>query len=241
MDLAVYARVLWRFRFLVVLGTILSVVIAGLSVYRVQTTDGIHLSHRDPEIWQAQTTLLLTQRGFPEGRLSYGSINTQTVVDPGRLSYLSGLYAQLANGDEVQRMAFQAAPGVGGMNAVAVGDGDPREGLPLIDIFGSSTSPAAAERIARNGARILTQYISERQQSVDIPARDRVVIKTLSQSTATVLVPRKKTTAVFLLLAGLTATLGLVLVLENVRPRARIAPVPADAAIETERDRAISA
>lgn len=241
MDLAVYAQVLWRFRVIVVLGVLLSVAVGALAIYRVDTSGGVNLTHRDPEVWHAQTTLLLTQRGFPEGRLSYGSANSRTVVDPGRLSYLSGLYSQLANSDEVQRMAFRAAPVSGAMSAQSVREGDPREGLPLIDIVGTSISPAAAETIARTGARVLTDYISERQRAVGIPERDRVLIRTLTQSKATVLVPRKKTTAVFLLLAGLTATLGLVLVLENLRPRARITPVPADAVIAEDRDQQISA
>ena len=69
MDFGLYVRVLWRFRLLVVLGLILALSLAMLSFVRVGT-DGV--TYRQTELWASTTRLLVTQTGFPEGRL-YGA------------------------------------------------------------------------------------------------------------------------------------------------------------------------
>ena len=65
MDLSLYGRVIWRFRWLVVLGLILAIALAVLSVAKVSSHG---LSYRKHEVWQSSTTVLLTQHGFPWGR-----------------------------------------------------------------------------------------------------------------------------------------------------------------------------
>ncbi len=66
MDLALYGRVLWRFKWLVLLGLLLAL---ALTVFSVAKVDGKgHLQYRKQEVWQGEADVLLTQGGFPEGR-----------------------------------------------------------------------------------------------------------------------------------------------------------------------------
>ena len=55
MDLGLYASVLWRFRWIVVIGTILAVVLTVLSVAKM-TSSG--LEYREPETWQAESQVV---------------------------------------------------------------------------------------------------------------------------------------------------------------------------------------
>ena len=66
MDLYLYARVLWRFRLLVLAGLALAIALATLSVLRIGP-DGV--SYRDSRLWAADMKIAVTQRGCPECRL----------------------------------------------------------------------------------------------------------------------------------------------------------------------------
>ena len=107
MDLALYARVFWRFRLLVVLGLLLAVTLALLSIVRV-STDG--LTYRQQEQWVSRAMLLITEPQFPEGRSvfeqSIPPVSTDTpqtyaapFANPDRFVALANLYAQLATSE----------------------------------------------------------------------------------------------------------------------------------------------
>ena len=64
MDLSLYGRVIWRFRWLVALGLILAIALSVLSIAKVSSHG---LSYRKHEIWQSSSTVLLTQHGFHLG------------------------------------------------------------------------------------------------------------------------------------------------------------------------------
>ena len=112
MDLAVYGRVLWRFRFVVALGTICALLVAILAMAHVSFSSGRPtFRYRSHELWTSQSTLLVTQRrGFPEGRLTLPQNSDpaapplpgqQTFADPSRLVFLASLYAQFAKADAI--------------------------------------------------------------------------------------------------------------------------------------------
>ena len=105
MDLGLYASVLWRFRWLVFIGTLLAVVLTVLSVAKM-TSSG--LEYRQPETWQAESQLLLTQPGFPEGRALFPNPETQrskySYADAARFASLTALYSQFAQSDEVNAL-----------------------------------------------------------------------------------------------------------------------------------------
>ena len=63
MDLAQHAAVLWRFRAVVAGGLVLGIVLAVLAAYQLPS-----LTPRGSETWTSESSLLVTQAGFPEGR-----------------------------------------------------------------------------------------------------------------------------------------------------------------------------
>src|SRR5688572_23274106 len=135
MDLQLYARVLWRFKFIVLLGLLLALALSLLSTVRI-TNDGI--KYRDKELWSSTMRLLVTQSGFPEGRL-YGQEPTPPgqdpattppvvsqpdfpLVDPGRFNNLAILYAELATSDPVRQLMRRDGPVRGQIVATALRD-----------------------------------------------------------------------------------------------------------------------
>lgn len=231
MDLPLYGRVLWRFRWIVVIGVFLAVFLAVLSIAKI-TPKG--LEYRKNEVWQAQASLLLTQPGFPEGRALFPdprsdrSRSNFSYADATRFASLTALYSQFAQSDEVNALmkregappgsTVSAAPLIPpGANAYTV--------LPVISLFGNAYTARDALKTARLGTQAFIQFLERNQREARIPQSQRVHVEVLARPReAAVLEPRKKTLPIVILLTVLTATVSLAFVLENVRPRAR--PVP---------------
>lgn len=223
MDLLVFGRVLWRFRLIVAAGIVLGAALAILAIARVDYRDGgFRFEYRAPEVWRASTTLLLTQPGFPWGSTGgAGDGAAPIAIDPSRLTYLALFYSRLANSDVVQRRVLLGeSPLVGSMEAVPVTDAVDNKALPFVSIIGIATSPHDAVAIATRGAEVFTEYVARSQADARTPAAQRVGLEIVNAAQAAELVePRKRTTPVFVFLAVLTAVLGLVFLLENIRPR----------------------
>jgi hypothetical protein len=230
-DLALYAKVLRRFWWLVVPGLVLAVVLAFFSMVRV-STDGV--AYRKPEVWQSQTLLLLTQPGFPWGRtvLPTDSGNAPRYADPYRFSSLTDLYSQFANSDEVRRiMRREGAKNTWKIVAAPMPPTVAGATLPVIALNGQAHSARDAVTAAARGARAVIEYVEVQQQSAGIPARQRISIQVLKQPARPVVIePRSKTLPIVILLAVVTAAVGLAFILENLRPSVQaVARAPADA------------
>jgi hypothetical protein len=236
-DLRAYARTLWRFRLLILAGLVAAAALALLSVARVSFTGGSpKLTYRKPSIWQARTALLMTQNGFPWGRAIQGFLpgNPQTgapavpVGDTSRLSDLSSLYVQLANGDAVQRLMFATGRVRGAMNAAPVysfavpGSGLNASLLPMINIVGTATSPQDAIETADLGTRAFLTYLGRQQQAARIPPNDRVVMQILNRPAGAQMVSgHRRTLPVVIFVSVMSIFVALAFVLENLRPRPR--------------------
>jgi hypothetical protein len=224
MNLDLYGRVLRRFWWLVVPGVLLGLLLALLAFVRVGP-DGI--AYRQPEVWQSQTLLLLTQSGFPWGRSvlpSGESGSTPEYGEPYRFSSLTDLYSQFANSDEVRAlMRQQGAPKTWKIVAAPMTPTLAGSTLPVIALSGQAQSANEAVAAAASGRRAFIAYVASQQQAAAIPKAERIDIQVLKRSTRPVVVePRKKTLPIIVFLSVLTATVGLAFVLENLRPRVRI-------------------
>ena len=62
MDMQLYARVLWRWKLVVVLGLLVAVALTFLSIYRVPSNG--HLSARKHSEYVSYATLFVTQTGL---------------------------------------------------------------------------------------------------------------------------------------------------------------------------------
>jgi hypothetical protein len=236
MDLALYARVLWRFKAIVVVGFLVAVVLAAMSIVRV---NGHGVTYRQNELWSSTTRVGVTQNGFPWGRLfaeqptASGQPLTPSqeatklgipVADPNRLTGLAVLYAELATSDPVHRLMLRDGPIKGEIVATPLTVGDNRVPLPLIDLTATATSAQGARALSERTATALETYIRDQQQTNNVPASDSVIVDQVAKaSDPKVSRPRSKTMPVVIFLVVMLATVGVAFLLENLRPRAHAA------------------
>ena len=242
-DLNLYFRVLWRFRLIVATGFVLAIAIAFASLAKVGFADGsLSISHRQQETWQGATRLFVTQQGFPWGRSVLPAVSPTPVpptstssglqfADPTRLAGLAVYYAQLINGDLIQReIRNSVTPGTV-LSAAPVTDPATNSALALVDVMSVAHTPAQAARDSRAGADLFRSYIAHQQASARIPLNQRVLLQVVSTKAA-LIAGRKKTLAIVAFLAVLMATIALAFVLENLRPRIRVVAPVTEAAPE---------
>jgi len=232
-DFRLYARVLWRFKIIVVTGFVLALVLAMLSVVRISSHG---LTYRDSQLWSAKMRLQVTQSGFPEGRLyaqrSVGSGTSEgtpepvspgePIVDPQRFATLAIYYAELITSDPVRKLAARRDRITGKIIATASKDDQSGTLLPYIDVVSISKSPRDAIKYAERTAHALSAHILQQQRADHVASADRVVVKTLIHPHgASVFRPRSKTLPIVVFLAVMIAVTGLAFMLENMRPRVR--------------------
>ena len=215
MDLGLFGRVLWRFKWLVGLGVVAAIVLTLFAAARVDVGSRT-VSWRSQEQWASYSRIFVTQQGFPWGKITTGSAQD----DPGRFSSLAILYANLADSDAVHQLAFGGAPKNGRVEAAAIlASQSGNDALPLLSIAGISHSRAAAISLARRETEGLVRYVRALQQQNGIAADNRVVLQVVLQpTTAKLLSSRSKTLPTVVFLTVLIAFCGLALVLENLRP-----------------------
>jgi hypothetical protein len=220
MDLSLYGRVIWRFRWLVALGLILAIALSVLSIAKVSSHG---LSYRKHETWQSSSTVLLTQHGFIWGRAVVPSSPTGATSGPAWLSALSVLYAQFANSDEVRGLMLRDGGSKNWtLTAAPVIPSGSSSALPVIALAGQAYTPAGAVQATLVGRTAFLQYVKSQQAQAAIPNNERVDLQVLQNVTPPVVVQkRKKTLAIVIFLAVMSATIGLTFILENARPRVK--------------------
>lgn len=236
MDLRLYGGVLRRFWPILMLGIMLAGALAVLSYYNVRLVDGRpELTPRAKEVWTSSATLFLTEPGFPAGRrrieLVPVRIGNETVLqsaqnNPEAYTSLASLYARLAQSDEVAQLIEQDGRGplTGTFSAIPTADTTYRraEPLPMLSLFGTANTAEDAQLTAERGKNAFLSYLETQQDEANIRTNKRVVVETLNEpQTAQLVTPRKKTLPFVVFLAVLFATIALLFVLENMRPRNR--------------------
>jgi hypothetical protein len=231
MDLSLYGRVIWRFRWLVALGLILSIALSVLSVAKVSSHG---LSYRKPEVWQSSTTVLLTQHGFIWGRSVVPPTQAGGAGGPGWLSGLTALYAQFANSDQVKTLMLRdGASKNWTLTAAPVIPSGSSSALPVVALAGLAYTPAGAVQATLVGRTAFLQYVKSQQAQAAIPNNERVDLQVLQNATPPVVVqPRKKTLPIVIFLAVISATIGLAFILENARPRVKPVALAAPEPVE---------
>jgi hypothetical protein len=252
MDLRVVMGVLRRHQAIIVVGAIAAVVLATLSYFKPVLDGGLpRLEPRKEEVWQASEVLFLTQPGFPAGRTEQPFVtrrigDQQTTVarfaDPGKFTSLAPLYAQLANSDAVEARAIRAGGPLPG-TAKVIPTADTSYGavniLPMVTVFATAPLREDAVSTAKRISTAFRGYLVDSQNEANIPVDKRVVIEVVNRAgNETLLVPRKKTLPIVVLLAVLAATVALAFARDNTRavqapvavPDAAASPAPAAAA-----------
>ncbi len=237
MDLALYARVLWRFRIIVIVGFLCAVGLAFISFASLSFKGGApRIAYRSSEQWTSSSTIFITQAGFALGRsvldevvpLNTGGGGQPSYVprlqDPSRFGSYSQVLAEIAMSDTVRQIMVAQGPITGGITAVPATQPDaPTSSLPFVTISGIASSAQRAVSTARRATAALIIYMKRQQDEARIPQEKRVVLKVLDQPAgAALLKGRSKTRPIFVFFAAMLAVIGLAFVLENLRPRLRL-------------------
>jgi hypothetical protein len=216
-DLDRLVQSILRHRLVAVAGVAAAVVLAFLSYMSVNPFRSPILEHRKEAFWASAVTLQVTQAGFPEGR-----VTVPTSADPGRLVGLAQLYTKLVNTDPVRKRMQKPIYGSLSTEQLLTPQQD---ALPLLKLTAVSRSGARSVRRVRNQAAAFASFILANQAQSKVPTRQRVELHLVSGPTnPRVVSPPSKTLPVLVFLSMLTATIALVLVLEN-RRRGREAHV----------------
>ena len=153
-------------------------------------------------------------------------------ADPGGLGSLASFYAELVATDAVQAAVLSRDSGSAALSAAPVLDPVTGGSGPFLDILGLANSPRGAAGISDRGAEVFIDYISARQEALGVREKDRVVPQVVkrpfSLNGPELVQARKKTTPAFVFLAVLTATFGLIFVVDNARRRRVGEPVHAE-------------
>jgi hypothetical protein len=203
MNLARHAHVLWRFRVVTVAGLTLGLVLAVLASYKVTFDGGPSLAARGASTFNSESQILVTQPGFPEGRVTLpeapvlGSSGTDQdpKVDPDRIEYadparfmqLADLYTQLLGSDQVrQRMPEKPKPTQITASALPATSGAPI--LPIISLITTAETAAGANTLNKNSIEALRSLLKEQQSEAGILPAQRIQLKVLKAPTKSQLV-----------------------------------------------------
>jgi hypothetical protein len=236
MNLARHASVLWRFRRVTAAGVVLGIVLAILASYSVSSSG---LTPRGSETWSAVSQILVTQPGFPEGRVTLPEKQLDTGVttdgqpaveenappndqvefaDPARLAALGDLYSKFVTSDEVLRRVPEHPPA----EAVMASPFASSQGgllLPVIQLTTMAPSSDLARRVNLNTYNALLDFIDERAKANDIPNAKRVELELLVAPELTLVAGRKPTASVLVFMMILLGTVAVTHLLEALRNR----------------------
>ena len=234
MNLDHHAALILRYRWVALGGLLLAGVLALLAAYQVPSFE-----RRGGETWTSASNILVTQPGFPEGRVtlpdqmaipgataapvdptSGADRDRQRFADPQRLASLALLYADIAASEQV-RSKLPGTPAPGQIGAVAVdATGNGTTYLPIIALTTQAATPAEAQRLNVQAFRAFEELLQSRQKANDIPLTDRIRLSVLDPPSASTLVSgRSLTPSLLAFVLCCLATLALIHILEALRQR----------------------
>lgn len=236
MDLRRHLEVLTRFKALIACGVLAGAVFAMLTTFRVSWDGRPSVDWRKPAVYQSDSVLFVTQRGFPWGRANLPTADSeaaggaaqdpnlsqspdQNFADPSRFSGLASIYSYLVRSEPVRRLipgrpseaVIAAEPFLENTN----GNGG---ALPLIGLSTKGADPKAAERLNRNTIAALLTYLRTEQVNSRTPREARAQVEVINPpGAATVVEGHALTGAIVVMLLCLLASVALSYVLENLR------------------------
>jgi hypothetical protein len=211
---------------------VLSVGLTFLALYKVDYKHGLKLSHRQAQTYEADSTLFVTQPGFPWGRTvtqyipgdSATARPSVPVADENRLATLTALYAQLAVSAPIRRQLPGVDEGINKLSVTPVA-APPYVNpaiLPLLTVVAIAQTPTGAVSLANRAAQDFQRWLARRQASAGISPGQRVTIQIVDPADkAKFAGHRSKTLPAVIFLGLMAATFGFVFVRENLKPRVR--------------------
>ena len=234
MNLARHAAVLWRFRAVTAAGLIIGLLLAILASYKVPSFE-----RRGSSTYTSDSQILVTQRGFPEGRVvlpqappASGSAtgvqstspastkgdNPVEFADPGRFINLTDLYTQLITSDEVLAKIpghptpaqITATPLPANSNSI----------LPIISLSTIGPTAEAAHQLNVETIKALRGLLADEATKNKISPSELVELSMLkAPSRGALLSGPGHTASILALLLSIIGTIAVVHLLESLRNR----------------------
>lgn len=236
MNLARHVAVLWRYRVITAACLLLGVLLAIFASYKV-TTGG--LVPRGLATYSSTSQILVTQPGFPEGRVvlptgpPVGAEAEDPEVDPNRLEFadparfmaLADLYTKLIVSDDVRsRIPGRPAKAQIMASPLPAVSGSPI--LPIIELTVMAPSSAGATQLNMDAVRALRGLLKERQRRNDIAPAQSVEISVMNAPNAGVLTSApSKMGSILAFLLCLIGAVAITHLLENLRTRRAAEPL----------------
>lgn len=178
--------ILWRHRRITLGGLAIGAILALLAAYELPGFE-----RRGSEIWSSTSNVMITQPGFPEGRIALpGSTvsggatatgsGTQPFADPTRFSSLALLYSVIADSDIV-RAKIAGDPAREQIEAVAHDATGTGTFLPIIQLTTRAGSAEAARRLNGDAFAAFRDLLESQQVENRIPPKGRVRLTVLNQ------------------------------------------------------------
>ena len=229
MDIRLLLRVLVRFRYLAIAAVLLAGLAMIVSAARLNTSTW-KLEFRQSLQYRSTSVLLVdgnqpswlyavTPGGSSDPAAPDGS---SSIADPARLGGLTALYGFFVQSDAVRKLT-----GEDPRNSVVTetitadaGNGN-REPLPLLAIIATGKSPSAATDLAGRATTAFQRYLVNRQADAQVLPADRVTLRVVNApSPGELVAPRSYTRPIVAGMMILIAAIGLMLIIENLRPSA---------------------
>jgi hypothetical protein len=228
MDIRLLLRLISRFWYLALAGVALAVLATIFSAARLDSSNW-QLKYRQQLEYQSTSVLLVDGNrpswlyAVPPGATFDATTTTASatgIADPARLGGLTSLYGYFVQSDAVRKLTGNDP--INSVSAVTitadVGNGR-RDPLPLLAVTATGASPNAARNLARRVTAAFQTYVVDRQAKAHVAKNDRVTLQVVNKaSVGTLVAPRSFTRAIVAGMLTLIATIGLMLLLENLRP-----------------------
>jgi hypothetical protein len=236
MNLSRHASVLWRFRRVTAVGVVVGIALAVLAGYQVSSSG---LTPRGSEVWTANSQILVTQPGFPEGRVTLptaqdGNAVTQDgelasegsgdpsdqveFADPGRLAALGDLYSKFLTSDEVLRRVPEHPPAAA-VIASPFASSQGGQVLPVIQLTTMGPSARLAQTTNVHTYEALLKYLDEELDANDVPKARRVDLKMIVRPEVMLTSKPKPTASVLVFMLVMLGTVAITHILEALRNR----------------------
>ena len=194
MDLPVYLRVLWLYKWLLAVGLILAIVPGFAAGFTIK--DGA-LESRSEKTYTAAATVLVSSKSNPlfqaeiPGQQLTEGVTAPTPVD---LSQATVVYAYLVSGSEIRSTVEEEVGELSDVEKVTAlrrttqPTGDEqfpgRLTLPVLNIIGTAATPARAEEISVAANAAFQQYVTAQQEAQAVEESNRIQLTTLTENAA---------------------------------------------------------
>jgi capsular polysaccharide biosynthesis protein len=194
MDVPVYLKILWSYKWLLLIGLVVAAIAAMAAGFTIK--DGQVVS-RSTDSYSAATTVMV---GSDNSTLYQAQIPGQTVqpntTAPQQpdLSQTAVVYAYLISGTQIRDQVEQIVGKFGPADSLTAvrrttqpGGNEQFPGrldLPILDIEGISDDPARAEKISQTANTVFQKYVVDQQDTAKIADTQRVKLTTVNVAPA---------------------------------------------------------